>query len=199
MVKDTKTILKNILLFGLILTIADIIGLFIFKSLYSSKDFHELAVNLRIEDWIWRIIRISVLFWALRQLTRKLEVFRYGKLVIAALGIVIVDYHLYFVYDMVDYYIIHEPPPDPGQDALQNILSLMQYRPKPEYTPYRFFLLPLTDILFFIRYGEFTSLFFLLLFGSITLPCWVSTVTFFIFRNKDRNNKVFNDNTLIDE
>ena len=106
MVKDTKTILKNILLFGLILTIADIIGLFIFKSLYSSKDFHELAVNLRIEDWIWRIIRISVLFWALRQLTRKLEVFRYGKLVIAALGIVIVDYHLYFVYDMVDYYKI---------------------------------------------------------------------------------------------
>jgi len=199
MMKDGKTLINNVLVFGVILAIVEISVFLIVTYLHYGKSLMVLATYSTIEFWIWMIVRIGILFWALSRLSLKLEVFRFWKLALAAIGIMVLNYHLFYVYDVLDYYVIHEPPHDTGSDVLENMLSLMQYRPAPSYAPIQVFLLPLTDILFFIRYGEFVSLLSLLFFGALTLPLWVSAVAFFIFRNKVRNKNHFTENSLIDQ
>jgi hypothetical protein len=199
MKQDGKTLINHMLVFGVILAIVEISVFLIVTYLHYGKSLMVLATYNTIEFWIWMIIRIGILLWALSRLGRKLEVFRFWKLALAAIGIMVLNYHLFYAYDVLDYYVIHEPPQDNGSDVLEKMLSLMQYRPAPSYSPIQVFLLPLTDILFYIRYGEFKALLSLLFFGALTLPLWVSAVVFFIFRNKGLNKKNLSENSLIDE
>ena len=199
MKKDSKALINNVFVFGVILGIIEIIVYLGLNYLHSGKTAAALITYDEVEFWMWMIIRIGVLFWALSRLSRKLEVFSFWKLALASIGIMVLNYHVFFVYDVLDYYVIHEPPHDVSSNVLDNMLNLMQYRPAPSYSPIQVFLVPLTNCISFIRYGEFAALFNILFFGALTLPLWVSAVVFFIFRNKNRSQKMETEYSLIDE
>lgn len=198
--QDRKLILKNILVFGGILGAVNIILSIVLQQLHAGKSQGELTMLIETEFWLWELVRIGVLVWSLFYITKKLEEFNYWKLVVNSIGIVFLTYHLFYLFDVIDYYVIHEPPVKTDTSALDKLLTLMEYNPPPRYLPYQLFISPLIDdIPFLIRAGEYSQVLSMLIFGVVTQPLWISTLMFFIFRKRERNKKIESENSLIDK
>lgn len=192
MKQDTKLILKNSLIFGTLLAVLNIILSLILQQLHFGASQTELLLTARIEIYLWYFLSIAVLIWALIRVRKRLEKLSYWKLALTGIGIVVLTYHLFYLYTVIDYYIIHEPPKASG-NTLENLLTLMEAGPKPRYSPYYDLIGSLIDDL---NFGIYDEVLVQLFFGGITLPLWISAGVFLIHR---RTSKTTNESSLIDQ
>lgn len=181
--KDNQIILKSILLFGMILAVLSIVLSLVLRSLHTGKSQEELMASITIEMWLWDSIRIGVLVWALIYLMRKLQQPRFWKLAVTAVGIVILNYYLFYFYELIDYYLVNPPSLKTQSDRIQAVLGLIEGN---SATPPRY--APIDDLTGWqMIFGGPTGaisvdrVFLMLIFGSITMALWISAVVYFLF------------------
>ncbi len=183
MKQDPKRILKSILLFGGILTVLNIAISLGLKKFHTGDDQVELMASSTIDLMYWDFIRIGVLVWALIYVTHKLNELRYWKLVFTAIGLVILSYHLFYLYEVIDYYFINKPALETQSSRIELMVGLIEqnresppfYAPIDHLTGWQMIYGGPTGALSFGR------VVFVLLYGYLTMPFWLSAVVYFFF------------------
>lgn len=188
MKRDTKLILRSSLLFGAIFACLNIIASLILQELNAGKSEAELIDSIAAHSLLWDAIRIGLLVWALLYLTRKLDDFRYWKLAVAAGALVIVNYHLVYIYEAVDYYFIYKPPVKTHHSRIEEFLGLIEQdtRIAPAYAPFDH--LTGWQMIYGGPFGEisFGRVIFVLFYGALTLPLWLSAIVYLLFRKRKK-------------
>ncbi|WP_343634885.1 hypothetical protein [Fluviicola sp.] len=186
---DTKLILKSTLLFGGVFALLNIVASVILQKLNAGKSQEELIAAATAHSLVWDFIRISVSVWALIYVARRLNVFRYWKLAITAIGLVLVSYHLVYAYEAVDYYFIYQPPVKTQTSRIEEVLGLIgesTTRIAPVYAPVEH--LTGWQMIYGGPFGEiaFGRVVFVLFYGALTLPLWLSAIVYFLFLKRQQ-------------
>lgn len=186
MKRDTKLILKSSLLFGGVFAFLNSITSLILQELNAGKSEAELIDSIVAHSSVWDAIRIGLLVWALIYLSQKLDDFRYWKLAVAAGVLVIVNYHLVYIYEAVDYYFIYKPPVKTHHSRIEEVLGLIDLNTRiaPVYAPFDH--LTGWQMMYGGPFGEvsFGRVIFVLFYGALTLPLWLSAIVYLLFRKK---------------
>jgi uncharacterized membrane protein len=192
----SKSILKVVAVFALLLFVFGMLLSSVFIWLSEGKTHEEYYTFLSIQIWTWDLITVGLLFLAAKRISVKLTKPSYWKIALATLGIMVLHYHLCYVYELMDYYIIKGPPMEQKGSELEKVLALFNgnSRLTPTYDPIFQFFHVFTDLQYRELRRQYLFVFLSFLFGNLTMPLWISAVVFFIQRKK-----IGNKNSLIDQ
>jgi|GEM_PF-6026825 len=183
---SAKSILKIVAVFALLLFVLGMLLSSVFNWLSEGKSHEEYFAFIGIQIWIWNLMSASLLFWAAKRISAKLTKPVYWKIALATLGIMVLHYHLCYVYELIDYYIINDPPMEPKGSEFEKALFLLDgnLRLAPTYDPIFQFFHVFTDLQYSQLRRQYLFVFLSFLFENLTMPLWISAVVFFIQRKK---------------
>lgn len=184
--RTVKSVLKVVALFALLLFILGTFLSLFFNWLGEEKSDEEYFALFGIRIWVWDLMTAGLLFWAAIRISLKLTKPVYWKIALATLGIMVFHYHMCHVYALIDYYLIEGPFPEPKGSELEKVLTLFDRnaRFEPTYDPIFQFFHVFTDLEYREIRRQYMYVFLNFLFGSLTMPLWISAVVFFIHRKK---------------
>jgi hypothetical protein len=192
MKQDTKLIWKNILMFGFLLAVLQILISAVFSSFFPRRiDSFPIEGGFFLSSVINQSLFIGLLFLGLMRTAKQFSKPGYWWLVLIALGMLLVNYHFYFLYDLLDYYIIHQPATKPSGDDMEKLMAWVyevNENPPPAYNPFNYllgnFLINLYYAIFSFNLGW---MFYFSITGIPIVPLWVSGLALFFSRKKKNN------------
>lgn len=187
-----KSVLYRIIIISFTMLVINLIVGWIFDSIYpkpkNMDDLDTVFLQIKIQDYL----QIFLLFFSAVLIVKKIPDLNYWKIALGLLGIIVLNYHLAYIYEVVDYYLIKGLTPSPEKNDLKSLLTLFSFEPTPpHYEPINH----LTNWhLFYTFSGEISlgGFFYFVFYGSVSRVLWISAVVFFIQRKKKSKMKPIN-------
>jgi hypothetical protein len=170
----------------MVLWISNIVLGQIFKLFADGKNPGEQMYLYGIEIWISNFLNVGILFYAAFLIARNSNTPGYWKIALSLIGITVIWFHLGYVYWVIDYYFIQGLTPPKNLDPMQELDSFFDpnISTPPFYKPVEHFLQPFINVQYREYRRNFELLIFGFLFGSLTMPLWVSAVMYSILKRK---------------
>jgi len=189
MKQATRKILLEILLFGFLLAALQIIISLVFSCFYTEKTTMEEANGeLILLMLVNQLLFIGLLLLGLVRVAKRFSKPGYWWLVLCAFGMLVVNYHFSYAYNLFDYYTIHQPPEKPSGDDMEKFMEWVyevSKNPPPNYNLVIYLLGALFVNLYnaFFRFNMVWVIYFLIT-GLPTMPLWVSGLALLYSRKK---------------
>lgn len=187
--RNALKVLKEVIIFGLLLSFTEILFPFLFRYLpdtSSSLDFPGLTGHF--------IATAVLLSWGLKRVANQLPKLHYGFLLLSAFGMLIMSYHFHYLYELLDYYVIHPVSPQPTGNDMEKVMDWIYstaQNPAPSYNPFYYLFGASFYNILYALFGSTQSIlwaFFFLITGNPAMPLWVSGVIFLYLKRKQKNN-----------
>ncbi len=104
----------------------------------------------------------------------------------------ILNYHFHYLYELLDYYVIHPVSPKPTGNDMEKVMDWIYsaaQNPPPSYNPFYYLFGALFYNVLYAMFGPSQSVlwaFFFLITGNPTMPLWVSGVIFVYLRKRQQ-------------
>lgn len=183
MSSEFKSISFRVVILSVALLVVQLVLGWIFDLIYpepkSADDLDVIFLQIAIQDYV----RIFLLFLSAILIAKKIPDLTYWKMVLALLALLVLNYHLIYMYESIHYYLIRGLGPEPEKADLKSLFALVSFEPRPpSYEPINH--LTSWQLVFFGPTGSL-SLFGVLSFlfhSSICRALWISALVYFYFR-----------------
>lgn len=184
MFSENKRLLYRILILSFVMWLINFIAFRILDAIYPwpASIFNEEDLSMRI-DISW-YLQLVLYFLAAFFVAKRITEVKYWKIALALLGIIVLVYHIGYIYQVIDYYLIKGRTSDPEKNDLKHILTTVSFKP-PRYTPFD----DLTNWHMFYNFrGELSlgGVLYFLLYGSVSIVFWISGLVYLYFRRRRR-------------
>lgn len=186
MSSEFKSVLYRVIIISFAMLVIHLIVGWIFESIYpqpkSVDDLDTVFLNIKVHDYL----QIFLLFLSAVLIVQKISDLKYWKIALGVLGIIVLNYHLGYIYEALDYYLIKGLKPQPEKHDLKSLLTLVSFEPTPpRYEPISH-LTNWQTLLYSGPTGKlgFESIVNFLFYGSICRTLWISAIVFFFFRKR---------------
>lgn len=182
-----RTLLK-IIAFALVIWILNIVLHQIFKLFIDGKNPAEQMSLYGVEILISDFMNVGLLFLSAFLIAKNFRPAGYWKIALSLLGITVFWFHLGYLYWVIDYYLIQGLTPPKKLDPMQELANFFDpsIPTPPFYKPVEHFLQPFINVQYREYRRNVEMLIFGFLFGSLTMPLWISAVTYYILKRKQR-------------
>lgn len=147
---------------------------------------HEEDLSMRLT--ISGYLQLVLFFLAAFLVAKRIADLKYWKIALILLGIIVMGYHLSYIYQLIDYYLVRGLSSEPEKTDLKQILELVPSKPSPpRYAPFD----DLTNWHLFHNFRgriSFWGVIYFLFYGSVSRVAWISALVYFYF--KKRKEKV---------
>lgn len=160
-----------------------VIGIFnaIYPEPKNADDLDRVFLEMNIQEYL----RLALLFVSAIVIAKKITVLTYWKIALALVGIIVLNYHLAYSYEAIDYYLIKGLRPQPEKHDLKSLLTLISFEPTPpSYEPVNHLLN--WQLLFDGPFAKISliGIVHFLFYGSISRVLWISAIVYFFFRKR---------------
>ncbi|MDF3029290.1 MAG: hypothetical protein K0S23_3597 [Fluviicola sp.] len=183
---QSKSIAYQILFFAGAILVLELLVSWIFDLIgpepKSIDDLDRIVFRISVQNYL----RLALLFLSAIVIAKKMSDLKYWKVAFALIGIIVLNYHLVYLYNAIDYYWIKGLGPQQGKQDLKSLLTLVSFEPTPpRYEPVNH----LTDWQTLLYSGSggglsVMGLITFLFYGSICRALWVSAIVYFLFRKR---------------
>lgn len=181
---QSKSIAYRILFFAVALLVLELLVSWIFDLIgpkpKSIDDLDRIIFRINVQNYL----RLALLSLSAIVIAKKLSDLKYWRIALALIGIIVLNYHLVYLYNAIDYYWIKGLESQQGKQGLKSLLTLVSFEPTPpRYEPVNH----LTDwqtLLYSDSIGGVSvmGMITFLFYGSICRVLWVSAIVYFFFR-----------------
>lgn len=181
---ESKRIFKEIIAFSLGLYVFGLLFWIVSNAMDQPKTEEDYFTRVGIELTLWENALIAILFWSAWRISGKLEQVNYWKIAVATLAILFVYYHLVYVFNWIDYYLVEGHPFEEEKMGLKELLALFDRntRSAPRYDLVFYFSKIFQDLRYVNQIGGYIMVFFEFLYGHLTMPLWISAIAYVVRR-----------------
>lgn len=180
--EESKQILKEILLFAFSLYITSCLLFWLTDYLLGETKTEEAFwIRFDVKITIWRYFMFGMLFWVAWRVGDQMVKLDYFKLAVASIAVLFTSYHIGFICNWIDYYLIEGNPWKEQKMGLKELIGLFDgtTRSAPTYDLVLHFLMIFEDLRYANSRGfGYVLVFYDFVYGNLTMPLWISGIAY---------------------